>query len=131
MHSDGLNSQHDFLFFLFQALNGERIPKNQKDKAHFISKYEGRKNGGIPCFAEERSVERAAKVFLLAQLSSILFDSMNILGHRIRISDILPWDRKSYLTQAILPRLSREGYIHWLYWNLRTWSSSDVIVIFK
>ena len=29
-------------------------------------------------------------------------------------------------TQAILPSLSREGYIHWLYW-----SSSDVIVMFK
>ena len=28
--------------------------------------------------------------------------------------------------QAILPRLSREGYIHWLYWNSRTWSSSYV-----
>ena len=66
VYSDRLNSQHDFFFFIFQALNGERIPKNQKDKAHFISKYEGRKNGGIPCFAEERSVERAAKVFLLA-----------------------------------------------------------------
>ena len=33
----------------------------------------------------------------------------NILAHRIRISEILPWDRKSYLTHAILPRLSREG----------------------
>ena len=38
-----------------------------------------------------------------------------ILAHRIRVSVILPWDRKSYLTHAILPRLSREGYIHWLY----------------
>ena len=47
------------------------------------------------------------------------------------ISEILPWDRKSYLTQAILPRLSREGYIHWLYWNSRTWLSSDVIVMLK
>ncbi|KAL5014989.1 hypothetical protein ScPMuIL_009259 [Solemya velum] len=28
---------------------------------HFVSKYEGRRNGGIPCFSEERSVERAAK----------------------------------------------------------------------
>ena len=53
------------------------------------------------------------------------------LAHRIRISEILTWDRKSYLTQAILPRLSREGYIHWLYWNSRTWSSSDVNVMFK
>ena len=33
----------------------------------------------------------------------------DVLAHRIRISEILPWDRKSYLTQAILPRLSREG----------------------
>ena len=55
----------------------------------------------------------------------------NILAHRIRISEILPWDRKSYLTQAILPRLSREGYIHWLYWNSGTWSSSDVIIMFN
>ena len=38
----------------------------------------------------------------------------SILAHRIRISEILPWDRNSYLTNAILPRLSREGYIHWL-----------------
>ena len=30
----------------------------------------------------------------------------NILAHRIRISEILPWDRKSYLTHAILSRLS-------------------------
>ena len=29
----------------------------------------------------------------------------------------------------ILPRLSREGYIHWLYWNSRTLSSSDVIAV--
>ena len=54
-----------------------------------------------------------------------------ILAHRIRISEILPWDRKSYLTHAILPRLSPEGFIHWLYWNTRTLSSSDVIVMFK
>ena len=54
-----------------------------------------------------------------------------ILAHWIRISDILLWDRKSYLTHAILPKLTREGYIHWLYWNSRTLSSSDVIVIFK
>ena len=33
-----------------------------------------------------------------------------ILANRItRISDILSWDRKSYLTHAILTRLSREG----------------------
>ena len=28
------------------------------------------------------------------------------IAHQIRISEILPWDRKSYLTHAILPRLS-------------------------
>ena len=34
------------------------------------------------------------------------------LAHNIRISEILPRDRKSYLTHVILPRLSREDYIH-------------------
>ena len=29
-----------------------------------------------------------------------------ILAYRIRISEILPWDRKSYPTHAILPRTS-------------------------
>ena len=36
----------------------------------------------------------------------------DLLAHWIRISEILPWDRKSYLTHAILPRLTREGYTH-------------------
>ena len=45
------------------------------------------------------------------------------------MSEILSWDRKSYLAHTILHRLSREGYIHWLYWNSRTLSSSDVIVM--
>ena len=31
------------------------------------------------------------------------------LAHRIRISDILSLVRNSYLTHAILPRLSQEG----------------------
>ena len=56
---------------------------------------------------------------------------VNIFAHQIRISEILPWDRKSYLTHAILPRLSRKDYIHWLYWNSRTLPSSEVIVMFK
>ena len=55
--------------------------------------------------------------------------SGSFLANRIRISEILLWDRSSYLTHAILPRLSHEGYIHWLYWNSRTLSSSDVIVM--
>ena len=45
---------------------------------------------------------------------------MVVLAHRTRIIDNLPWNRKSYLTHAILPRLSLEGFIHWLYWNSRT-----------
>ena len=31
------------------------------------------------------------------------------LAHRIGISEILPWDGKSYLTHVVLPRLSRIG----------------------
>ena len=66
------------------------------------------------------------------RVSDILFlDRKSFLSNRIRISEILPWDRKSDLTHAILPRPSRKGYIHWLYWNSHTWSSSDVIVMFK
>ena len=53
------------------------------------------------------------------------------LAHGIRISEILPWGRKSYLTHAILQRLSREGYILWLFWNSRILSPSDVIVMLK
>ena len=56
---------------------------------------------------------------------------MYFLTHPIRISEIVPWDSKSYFGHAILPRLSREGYTHWLYWKSRTWSSSDVIVLLK
>ena len=53
------------------------------------------------------------------------------LAHHLGICKILPWDRKSYLTHAILLRLLREGYIHWLYWNSCTLSSSDVIVMLQ
>ena len=31
------------------------------------------------------------------------------LAHWIRISEILPWDRKSNLTHGVLPMLSHEG----------------------
>ena len=60
-----------------------------------------------------------------------ILDIHNFFANQIRISEILPWDRNSYLTHAILPRQSREGYIHWLYWSSRTWSSSDVIALLK
>ena len=32
---------------------------------------------------------------------------------------------------ATFPRISRVGYIRWLNWNSRTWSSSDAIVMLK
>ena len=41
----------------------ERLTREKKP-AQFQSKYEGRHNGGVPCFTEERSLERAAKVCL-------------------------------------------------------------------
>ena len=40
----------------------------------------------------------------VAPRGRITQDIKDILAHRIRISEILPWDRKSYLTHAILPR---------------------------
>ena len=51
------------------------------------------------------------------------------LAYRIRISEILPRNRKSHFTHDIIPRLSRDGFINWLHWNSRTWSSSDAIAI--
>ena len=66
------------------------------------------------------------------EIVNLQFLDVNIiLENRIRISEILPWDRKSYLSHAILLMLSREDYIHWLYLNSRTLSSSDVIVMLK
>ena len=43
-----------------------------------------------------------------------IFEDQLFLAHRIRISDILPLDIKSYLTHAILPMLSLEGYIQYI-----------------
>lgn len=43
--------------------NLEKYKKQTLD-SRFVSKYEGRRNGGIPCFSEERSIERAAKVWV-------------------------------------------------------------------
>ena len=62
---------------------------------------------------------------------SVHLDRNSFLTHRIRISEILQWDRKSYLIHAFLPRLSHERFVYWLYWNSRTWTSSNVIVMFK
>ena len=71
-----------------------------------------------------------SSIFLSSFSYNTLANTIRIfLAHRIWISKFLPRNRKSYLTHAILPRLSHEGYIHWLYWNSRTWLSSDVIVM--
>ena len=37
---------------------------------------------------------------------------MLFLAHKIRLSEILPWDRKSYLTHSILPRTSSNVIIY-------------------
>ena len=80
---------------------------------------------GIYCFVGSTKFQDAA-IYIRTFIVNVIK-----LFHRIRISEILPWDRKSYLTHAILPRLSHEGFILLLYLNSRTLSSSDVIVIFK
>ena len=79
---------------------------------------------------EYLTVERLEKLYL--EVNTLLCSTRpHYLVHQIRISEIWPWDGKSYLTHAILPRLSGEGYIHWLYWNSRRLLSSDIIVMLK
>lgn len=60
-------------FFAFHLLQSEAMSSESKSAdasrkpaqlPGFVSKYEGRSNGGIPCFAEERLLERASKVRL-------------------------------------------------------------------
>ncbi|RUS91741.1 hypothetical protein EGW08_000449, partial [Elysia chlorotica] len=43
------------------ASSGSEKTRTNRQLGSFISKYEGRHNGGVPCFTEERSMERAAK----------------------------------------------------------------------
>ena len=52
-------------------------------------------------------------------------------GVGIFLSPLNTYDAFYLSYPAILPSLSREGYIYWLYWHSRTWSSSDVIVMFS
>ena len=47
-----------------------------------------------------------SRILNVASVSFNTFRKNIILAHPIRISEILPWDRKSYLTHAILPRTS-------------------------
>lgn len=51
--------------FCCQAGSGSVLERLSRERrtSQFQSKYEGRHNGGVPCFTEERSMERAAKVF--------------------------------------------------------------------
>ena len=49
-----------------------------------------------------RAVKQLEELELIDKEAGMVF-----LAHRIKISEILPWDRKFYFTQAILPRLSR------------------------
>jgi hypothetical protein len=63
----------------------------------FVNKYEGRSNGGIPCFSEERLQERAAKVST--------FYSGNILteySHEIKKSNTISTTSACQKTQELL-----------------------------
>ena len=102
-------------------------PDNNNDKMHGIRihhEFEGEIGKSIPMITVWH--HESCRVMTNGDPKERIFHV-----HRIRISEILPWDRKSYLTHAILPKLSCESYTHWLYWNSRTWSSSDVIVMLK
>ncbi|XP_021377482.1 uncharacterized protein LOC110465752 isoform X12 [Mizuhopecten yessoensis] len=60
--SGGSDKKEERSKSLSSSANLEKYMRAQKkDAPHFVSKYEGRRNGGIPCFSEERSLERAAK----------------------------------------------------------------------
>ena len=52
------------------------------------------------CFVWKTEHVKSKILFILTY---VIWDCF-FLAHRIRISEILPWDRKSYLTHAILPR---------------------------
>ena len=56
--------------------------------------------------------DRGTDPLNIETLFGIAHEIFIFLAHWIRISEIFPWDRKSYLTNAILPRLSHKGYIY-------------------
>ena len=49
------------------------------------------------------------RTYLSHTLYIYLYHVQEVLAHRIRITDIVSWDKKSYLTYDILRGLSREG----------------------
>ena len=62
---------------------------------------------GLNMFLEDKySPEKAQASLTFNTLLRHNIQTQIYLAHRIRISEILPWDRKSYLTHAILPRTS-------------------------
>ena len=46
----------------------KKYVKAAKNHPQFISKYQGRHNNGIPCFSEERSMERQKKVGFIREV---------------------------------------------------------------
>lgn len=61
-NQNGFKSEFNLTFEIFQTLLDVREQKASR-LPHFVSKFDGRTNGGIPCFSEERCLERiAAKV---------------------------------------------------------------------
>lgn len=48
---------------LSSQINGH-VGRFVKNYPNFVNKYLNRSNGGIPCFSEERLLERAAKVVI-------------------------------------------------------------------
>ena len=67
------------------------------------------------------NVTNVNKMRELQWLQGCNWGEYRILAHRIRISDILSWDRKSYVIHVILPGHVRA--VHWFYWN-----SCDIVV---
>ena len=62
-------------------------------------------NSKTDTLANSKDPDKMPKYATFYQCLYILLRNF-ILAHRIRISEILPWDRKAYPTQAILPKTS-------------------------
>ena len=56
--------------------------------------------------AQERFCTVCIAKYLMFNIGISMKDVIYILAHRLRISELLPWDRKFYLTHAILSRTS-------------------------
>ena len=56
----------------------------------------------------QRIEQKFSIIFSLEEYAKDFNRLYSYFLHTVRISEILPWDRKSYLTHAILPRTSSE-----------------------